>query len=135
MLPCRVQPTQRRDRAAEAGLRDTSMPFSVLNRGPGPDPSRPSAGSSRAANWVATIILALLLPALILPSGDVRADGPQVSLPETAVAGGLITAVGTGFPARARLSLAWDGMVAVKQVRVGANGRFSRSFDVPASAE
>ena len=116
-------------------MRDKSTPTSVSNRRPDPDRSGSPAPLSEVATWVATIILALLIPALILPSGEVRADVPQISAPGTAIPGTSITVLGSGFSARERLSLAWDGKVIVKQVRVDATGRFSRSFAVSASAE
>ena len=116
-------------------MRYKSTPLSVRSRSHDSNRSRSTATSSQIATWVATIILALLMPALILPSGEVRADVPQISAPVSAIAGSPITIVGSGFPARERLSLAWDGEVIVKQVRVDASGRFSRSLDVSASAE
>jgi hypothetical protein len=72
-----------------------------------PSPSEVN-GRRRFRDWVATGLMFLLLPALMLPLVQTAEASPRLSVAGEAVAGGTIQVVGHNIP-RGQYQLLWDG--------------------------
>ncbi len=107
-------------------------------RGAGPGARRLTSRSpaSRVSDWLLTIPVALLLPAVLLVSGTAIATNPRLALsPDSAYAASQVTVTGIGFPKDDLGILAWDGStIGMPAYQAGGNGRFRVSFAVPAGA-
>jgi len=90
----------------------------------------------RVRDWLATLPILLLIPALLLPVVAASASSPAIYTSGTPAAGARLIVTGRGFTPRERIQLVWDGSAArMPQARVNSSGRFRTSFVVPASAK
>jgi hypothetical protein len=95
----------------------------------------PPERRSRLVDWIATLPLIALLPALMLiASVTSGSEASMATSPATTTAGGRVTINGTGFPRAERGYLAWDGSPTTTVYKARGNGRFSVTFTVPAKA-
>ena len=120
-------------------MRYKSLPLSVraTPRSPrtAPRPVRPQNEPRRLRDWVATIPVILLLPALIGVSARAQASTPSLSAPSTVVAGQTITVQGLAFPKNTHLQITWDGVAdAMPAARADVAGLFTMSLVVPPNA-
>ena len=117
-------------------MRYKSLPLSVRatprpERGAPPRPRSPR----RLRDWLATIPIVLLLPALVLVGERAQAGSPTLTLPATATAGATLTVTGAGFQKNAHLQLVWDGaMDAMPATRANVSGNFAIAIVVPQAA-
>ncbi|HEX5590135.1 MAG TPA: glycosyl hydrolase family 28-related protein, partial [Candidatus Limnocylindrales bacterium] len=94
-----------------------------------------STRARRLRDWLATIPIILLVPALIIPMVPVGARSATLTVDGIAVAGGQISVVGMGFPGRESIQLAWDGSTGgMPLVTTSPPGRFSAAITVPLTA-
>ena len=86
----------------------------------------------RVRDWLATLPIVLLLPALVVISASVAAGDAVLTAPATAHPGEVITLTGSGFSNRFTVQLTWDGDVAeLPMVTSDPHGNFSTSVAVP----
>lgn len=123
-------------RTPHRAMRYKSLPLSVrATPRPAATPSRRPPQGRRLRDWIATIPVLLLVPAIVLGSAQVDAGTPSITAPETVETGETFTVTGRGFVPRAKLHLAWDGsMDGMPRVRASAAGDFSAQLQVPANA-
>ena len=117
-------------------MRYKSLPLSVRSAN-GPDrrqPRRrpPIQRPHRVGDWLATLPIILLLPALVVISASVAAGNASLAAPATARPGDAITVTGSGFENRLSIQLTWDGAVAAFPMVVSdPHGNFTASVAVP----
>ncbi len=107
-------------------------------------PARPStagaetpvrAARHRVRDLIATGLILLLIPAIVVPELDVRAVGASISVaPAEAPAGARVSVAGVGFAARQRVILVLDAGVQLARLRADRAGSFSVTVVVPADA-
>ena len=97
-------------------------------------PTRPR---NRLRDWLATLPVLVLVPALLMPFVGVGASpAPSLSVSGKAVPGGTITISGEHFPARLWVQLDWNGSdAAMPSVRANGRTKFKVNLTVPESAE
>ena len=120
-------------------MRYKSLPVSL--RGPAPrqrgrspanQPQRPNG----LVDWLLTIGMILLLPALIIPILATTAQTATITVSGDAVPRGQLSVVGTKFPAHERLTFTWDGLeFGVPDRRADRTGSFAINLSVPSSAD
>lgn len=89
----------------------------------------------RVRDWLATIPLVFLIPALVVISASVSAGNAQLSAPATAHPGDVITVTGSGLSNRLAVQLTWDGAAAdFPMVIADPHGNFTTSVTVPTGA-
>jgi hypothetical protein len=88
-------------------------------------------------DWLLTLPIVLLLPALALPVVGAGAAAPPLTLEGQPAPGARLKLVGQGLPAEARLLLFWDGKRVgwLEPVRVSKRGTFSERFRLPAKVK
>jgi hypothetical protein len=121
-------------------MRYKSLPLSVKASPRRPRPTQPSHHRSpqprRLRDWLATIPLALLLPALVLVSPLAEASSPSLVAPERALIGEVIALTGEGFPRNTHLQLLWNGTATgMPSMRSNVEGRFAVSLTVPGDSD
>jgi hypothetical protein len=100
------------------------------DRGPAPR-SNTRRRRSRTRDWLATIPVLLLLPALALPFVGADAGGPTLSVsPDPAVPGGTVRVVGTRFQAGDRGVLAFDGLATPVTYTANPQGQFRARLSI-----
>ena len=95
-------------------------------------PDRPSTPApkkrprSRAADWLATVVMLVGLAIILFPGNPSAAAGPRLTASPTTVGpGDLLVITGTGFDARTSVRLEWDGSTAgMPAVTVSGTGTF-----------
>jgi mannan endo-1,4-beta-mannosidase len=96
----------------------------------------PAALNSRRRNlrdWLATIPLIFLIPALIIPLVHAGATSASLTVSGPAHANGQIGVSGQGFPQRDWIELDWDGSPAgMPTVRTTSDGQLSATVTIPA---
>jgi outer membrane biosynthesis protein TonB len=105
----------------------------VTSRPPAPPPRR-----SPLRDWLATIPILLLVPALILPSLDTSAAGPTLRARDgaDAVAGQRLVIDGLGFDGTEQGRLVWQAdSETVAEYTASAGGRFKAKVQIPADLE
>ena len=118
-------------------MRYKALPLSVRSSTPEPEaPRRTSRRTSPLVNWLATIPIILLVPAIALPNQSAEAAVPTIRTAATVTAGGRLEVVGVRFAPGSRVKIRWDGATAgMPWVRVRANGRFRTWITVPEGAD
>jgi len=98
--------------------------------------ARRSRFSSPYADRIATLIMLLIIPALIMPLAGASAAGPQLTATPDSISAGMPVVIrGMNFPRRLPVVLAWDGKtVGMPQISTRGNGTFKASFWLPAGA-
>ena len=105
-----------------------------------PRPERPPLRARqttrrRVRDWLATIPIMLLLPALVLVSSRTDATQAILDLPATAQPGEIVSVHGTGFPHRTSVQLGWDGsMAGLPILTTDVHGTFHVALVVPTTA-
>ena len=125
-------------------MRYKAMPLSVRVSGSAvaepprlTPPPAPRGRGERLRDWLLTVPLIVLLPALGLLYAPAYAGSPRITVRGDAVAGGSVRALGHGFThgSDGRLILTWDGSrFGMPRVTVKSDGSFSVRLKVPASA-
>lgn len=117
-------------------MRYKSMPLTVRNSRPETErQAPPPRRSSRLVNWLATIPIVLLIPAIVLPNQAADAAGPALRVTSPVAAGARLEVTGVRFVPGTRLKIRWDGATAgMPWVTVRRNGRFRVVLTVPAAA-
>jgi hypothetical protein len=88
----------------------------------------------RFRDLVATGIIILLVPAIIVPEAGVNAGTPALTVtPAQVFAGSAVTVTGRDFVAHARLKLLLDAGIEVASARTDRSGNFSVDVVVPAT--
>jgi hypothetical protein len=92
-------------------------------------------GAHRLRDWIATIPILLLVPALLFPFLATLAGGPALSVSGTPTPGQYVTVSGSGFSAGMRVQLQWDGSTKrMPLVTVSSSTKFTTRFRIPSSA-
>ena len=95
----------------------------------------PAAAASRPRSfrdWLATIPLIFLIPALIIPLVQVGATSASLTVTGPAIPNGQITVTGQGFPQRDWIELRWDGSAAgMPTARTTSDGQLSATVTIP----
>jgi pectate lyase len=120
-------------------MRPKSMPVSVryLSRPTVPQgrrsPSRPPQRTG-LTDWLLTLPLILLVPAVLLPFLVVARANPVVGVDPTAVVGGPLAVFGSGFGDRVSVNLLWDGGERrwMPSAMTNGDGAFSVTVQLPA---
>ena len=95
-------------------------------------PAMAGGRRSRLTNWLATLPIALLIPALIVPFQHAQASTPTITAsPATLGAGDPFRVQGTGFQAAARGALLLDSVTTLGTYRAGRDGSFKARVKVP----
>lgn len=93
-------------------MRFKSLPLTVRaaprSSRPGPKPSG-QRGPRRMRDWIATIPVLLLVPALLLVGGQAGAGTTALRAPGQVFAGEQIVVTGRNLPRNARIQIFWDG--------------------------
>ena len=88
----------------------------------------------RIRNWLATLPILLLVPALAVPFVGVEAAGPTLTATPGAVAPGQVLQItGTRFARNLPGTIDWDNNAVIASYRVGGNGRFHLEVIIPAT--
>ncbi|MGZ6342534.1 MAG: right-handed parallel beta-helix repeat-containing protein [Candidatus Limnocylindrales bacterium] len=86
----------------------------------------------RVRDWLATIPILLLVPALVIPIFVATTASPSLKVTGDAIPGHTLRVDGTGFPASSRVQLLWDkSSYRMPSVRVDSGQHFSATFQVP----
>lgn len=86
----------------------------------------------RRRDWLATIPIVLLVPALILVGGQVGAGTTALQAPASAQPGERIVVVGRNLPSNTRLQLIWDGSTrSMPTARTDRRGNLRVRLTVP----
>ncbi len=94
-----------------------------------------TATSHSLATWIATMVMVLLLPALIIPRLVTDAAGPRLTLnPVAQSAGGSVEVRGSGFAAESRGFLSFDAQPKFASFAADRRGTFTLRISVPAGA-
>ena len=116
-------------------MRFKSLPLSVKaaprtsSRSPRPSGDR---GGRRRRDWIATIPIILLIPALLLVDGQAGAGTTVLRAPSQAVAGERIVVTGRNLPRNARVQIIWDGWVrGMPSARTNSRGDLRVQLTVP----
>jgi parallel beta-helix repeat protein len=118
-------------------VRYKALPLSVRSPQPPrmPPARRRPTEPHRLRDWLATIPMALLVPALIVISGGVGASTPTLAGPEAAAAGEEITLNGVNFPRRTTVQVLWnDSPTGMPLGTSDSHGGLSVAVSVPAEA-
>jgi len=92
-------------------------------------------GAHRLRDWIATIPILLLVPALLFPFLATMAGGPSLSVSGASNPGQYVSVTGTGFASGMRVQLQWDGSTRrMPQLSVSSSGKFTTRFRIPSSA-
>lgn len=111
-------------RIAEPRDRITAIPASVR-------PARPR----RMRDWLATIPILLLVPALALPFMGASAGGPTISVtPDAAAPGSSVRLTASGFPARSSGVVTFDTPALTVTFKTNGSGSFRVRMTIPAAA-
>jgi len=91
-------------------------------------------GAHRLRDWIATVPILLLVPALLFPFLATLAGGPSLGVSGAATPGQYVTVNGNGFTAGMRVQLQWDGSTKrMPLVTVGSSTKFTTRFRIPSS--
>jgi parallel beta-helix repeat protein len=108
-----------------------------IDEGPVPQPPKTSrTRPRRLTDWLATIPIILLVPALIGSSVPVGASSGSPSLTAAGIAtpGATLTVIGQGFPQRDWIQLTWDGSGdGMPTTRTSSTGQLSATVTIPAA--
>jgi parallel beta-helix repeat protein len=120
-------------------MRYKSLPPSLRSAPPTPARvGRPSGTSirrpqSRVRNWLATLPILLLAPALLLPFLSTFAAGASLSVNGTPTENQPLTVSGSMFPPRSWVQLSLDGM-GLAASRTSSDGTFNLTAQLPAGS-
>ena len=117
-------------------MRYKAMPLTVRSSQPGEGrPIPPAPARRRYLDWLISLPVALLVPALILPFVPASAGAPQLAFAGPVVPGTKVMLVGSGFPTEARIVFRWDGerVEWLDGVRTGADGAFEERVRIRAT--
>ncbi len=114
-------------------MRFKSLPLSVKAAQRSRRPSRaPEPQGRRRRDWIATIPILLLVPALLLVDAQAGAGTTALRAPAQAVAGERIIVTGTNLPQNARIQLVWDGSTrGMPDVKTSSQGDLRARVTVP----
>lgn len=118
-------------------MRQKALPLSLramprATAEPGTGRHRPPG--RRIRDLVATAIIILLVPAIVVPELDVHAGTPTLAIaPAEVPAGSLVTITGRGFVAQTPLSLVLDADAELSAVRADQSGGFGIRVALPAN--
>ena len=100
-------------------------------------PAPPTPQRRRLRDWLATIPIILLLPALLSPFMSTgAASAPELTVHGSAVPGGTIRVTGEGFPDRTRIQLEWnDSASGMPSVRTNSKSQLSVDVEIPSSTK
>jgi outer membrane biosynthesis protein TonB len=87
----------------------------------------------RLRDWLATLPILLLVPALIIPTLATSAGSASLSVSGVPVAGGQVMVTGHNFPKREWIQLRWDSLDLVT-VRSSSNSTIAITITIPAMA-
>jgi hypothetical protein len=118
-------------------MRYKSLPLSVRGTSHpiAPPPVPPRRGRARLADWIATIPVLLLVPALLLAGAWTIAFSTSLRVTGEPFPGSTVVVTGQEFPAGASGQLRWDGSNdGMPDFRVNGQGRFKIRMVIPAEA-
>src|SRR5712691_5587030 len=97
-------------------------------------PPAPRRGRRRTLrDWLATIPIVLLVPALVSPFVPAGASSASLTVAGIAVANGQLSVVGQSFPGRDWIQFSWDGSAAgMPTVRTTSGGQLATNITIPA---
>ncbi len=88
----------------------------------------------RMRDWLATLPILLLIPALLSPFIQVGAASASLAVTGPAISGRQVSVQGANFPSRAWIQLTWDGAIGgLPMVRTNGRGDLNASFTIPVS--
>jgi hypothetical protein len=100
-----------------------------------PTPGGPRSARGRLRDWLATLPILLLVPALVFPLMTTEAAGPSLAVTPASVSPGqAITVSGAKFEKKQPGSITWDDTTILAAYRVGADGRFRLKVVIPKTA-
>jgi hypothetical protein len=118
-------------------MRQKALPLSLRATPAGvgePGPGRVRRPVHRIRDLLATAIILLLVPAIVVPELDVHAGTPTLAVAPTEVhAGASVTLTGRGFVAHTQLRLLLDGRAQLAIARSDRTGGFEIRVAVPAT--
>jgi outer membrane biosynthesis protein TonB len=89
----------------------------------------------RARDWMATLPVALLIPALAIPFLILQAATPSLAVSGTPAPGGELKVTGSNFDPGAKVRLSWDGSPRHMPSTVASDtGSFEVAFTIPTAA-
>jgi hypothetical protein len=89
----------------------------------------------RLRDWLATLPILLLIPALLVPIAVTSAStNPRVTISGTPYPGASVKLIGRGFQPGGRVQASWDATSRMRVFAVGRHGSFAVYVNVPASA-
>jgi pectate lyase len=121
-------------------MRQKAMPISIRQsapREPERPPTRPRLPrrKSRFMDWILTVPVLLLVPAIVVPLIVASAASPTLRVEGHAAAGARVHVSGLRFPAHATVLLRWDGSDVAWLPPTGTDrrGQFREAIRLPAS--
>lgn len=121
-------------------MRYKSLPLTVRHPSSRPSHAPPPAPAPRARrriiDWLATLPILLLLPAVVAVSEVVEAATPTLEVKATVTVGEQVTVHGRGYRPDAKVDLVWTGSRAsMPSVTTDASGAFSIEWIVPKNSQ
>src|SRR5437870_1607784 len=93
-------------------MRYKSLPLAARGSSRPPAPNRAVETKGSRRDWLATLPIVVLVPALVFPIVSTLGAGPSLAVSGQTVAGSSVTLVGAAFTPHDWVQLAWDGSVA-----------------------
>jgi parallel beta-helix repeat protein len=122
-------------------MRYKSLPYSVRSGTPqtATEPTTVVAGprrrNGRVMDWILTLPIVLLLPAMLLPFIGAAATGATMTVDDPVYAGQPVEINGSNFPAKTWIQLRWDAdPKATSMARTASNGTFKVDITAPADS-
>src|SRR5919197_5298969 len=121
-------------------MRYKATPMSARSSGPEanltPSPNgHTSGGRRRARDWMATLPVLLLVPALVVPFLIIQAATPVLTVSGTPAPGIELKVTGSNFDPGAKVRLSWDGSPRhMPSIVVADGGSFDVAFTIPSDA-
>src|SRR5919197_1120365 len=121
-------------------MRYKAMPLSTRASAsehlPGDSPNRASDSKRRPRDWIATLPILLLVPAIVIPLLVIQAATPTLTVAGTATPGHDVTVSGSNFDPGTKVRISWDG--SIKRMPSGTasdTGTFDVVVSIPQSAK
>ncbi len=99
-----------------------------------PAPRPPTSRLQAVGNWLATLVLVLSVPGLLVPLVYIRGAGPALAYSGTPFPGSTLTVSGAAFDAKAQLQLLWDGTPVRGAIKASPSGTFRQRLTISNSA-